>query len=88
MRPDQYQSGSWFHDEPFFLGNTPGSARKGSLVLKDVNNTSFIDNWGSAHSSAANFLMADGSVRTIRYTTSQSIMHALLTPQGQELIHE
>ena len=41
-------------------------------------------NWGSPHPRAANFLMADGSIRTLAYTTGDKIVLALLTHKGGE----
>jgi prepilin-type N-terminal cleavage/methylation domain-containing protein/prepilin-type processing-associated H-X9-DG protein len=81
LRPDLYNSGSWFYDEPYFLGNTPGSLRSGSLVVRDTNDTRFINNWGSAHASSANFLMADGSTRSISFDVTKSYFVALLKPR-------
>lgn len=81
MRPDLYNSGSWFYDEPYFLGNTFGSVRSGSLVFRDANDTRFIDNWGSAHPSSASFLMGDGSCRSIRYDIPRNVFATLLMPR-------
>lgn len=62
---------------------------EGVKVLPDTDKQigcQFRYNWGSAHPSGANFLMADGSTRTISYKTSEELMRALLTPSGKEVV--
>lgn len=84
MSPKLYTSGGWFQDEPFFLGNSDGVIRSGVAVLRDAPTSAFIRNWGSAHEGGANFVMADGSVRAVRYLTPPALFQALLTPSGSE----
>jgi prepilin-type processing-associated H-X9-DG protein len=40
------------------------------------------NNWGSAHFGGANFLFADGSVRTFQYNVDRVLFQGLLTPAG------
>jgi prepilin-type processing-associated H-X9-DG protein len=90
MRPDNYISGTWYWDEPFFLGGSQGTQRSGRFVLKDDMSMDrrFRFNWGSAHSGGANFLYADGSVRLIPHGTESSSVHAFMTPMGGEVNQE
>jgi len=86
MAPENYTSGTWWWDEPFFLGGSDSTSRKGTGLVRDGSVDALLtrENWGSAHPGAANFLFADGSVRTIRYGIDPSILLALLTPAGGE----
>jgi prepilin-type processing-associated H-X9-DG protein len=79
-----YTNGSWFFDEPFFIGNSWGSSRDGTIVVKDGPTYTFRFQWGAAHPSGAQFVFADGSVHMIPYDTPQEIVAALLTPSGGE----
>jgi prepilin-type N-terminal cleavage/methylation domain-containing protein/prepilin-type processing-associated H-X9-DG protein len=82
LSPQVALSGSWFYDQPFFLGNNDGVQRTGAAVLKDAEGISFVDNWGSAHNSGANFLFGDGSVRLLHYGIARKEMLELLNPSG------
>ena len=86
MNPDQYDSGSWYWDEPFFLGGSGGTVRSGTMIIRDSRDTGldFKKNWGSAHPAGANFLFADGSVRLVRHGVFPSAVKAYLTPNGRE----
>jgi prepilin-type processing-associated H-X9-DG protein len=93
MSPDDYLTGTWYWDEPFFLGGSGGTSRgfglkpgEGLKVVRDSAKMGFDYryNWGSAHSAGVNFLFADGSVRLVRYQTPQSAIEAVLTPDGGE----
>jgi prepilin-type N-terminal cleavage/methylation domain-containing protein/prepilin-type processing-associated H-X9-DG protein len=91
MNRDNYTSGTWFFDEPFFAGGSQGTQRfgktlGGKILVRDNRSDDFVDNWGSAHPSRAQFLFADGSVRAIQYGTEQSTLKALMTPAGGEVI--
>jgi hypothetical protein len=95
MLPMNYNSGTWYWDEPFFLGGSGGTQRgndfrlqDGGLILRDSNDMglSFRYNWGSAHPSGALFLFVDGSVHTLQYDTPPEIVYALLTPAGGEVV--
>lgn len=88
MDPAYYQTGSWFWDEPFFLGGSDSTARKGSRVIRDATE-SVMDarhNWGSAHPSGAHFVYADGSVRSLPHGTLGLKLLGLLTPNGGEVV--
>ena len=87
MNPKDYTTGTWYWDEPYFLGGSGGTQRWGLNVLPDAPNMglAFRYNWGSAHENGANFLFADGSVRIVPYSTSPIQLSALLTPNGGEV---
>jgi type II secretory pathway pseudopilin PulG len=74
-----YMSGSWFQDEPFFLGNSGGVRRDGTSVVRDTRTTECMNNWGSVHDTGVHFLFADGAVRTVRFGTLPATVSALLT---------
>jgi prepilin-type processing-associated H-X9-DG protein len=86
MDPKNYATGTWFWDEPFFLGGAGGTERGGSLILKDARDIKFPHNWGSAHPGGAQFLFADGAVHLVAYSTSEMTLNALLTPSGGEVV--
>jgi prepilin-type processing-associated H-X9-DG protein len=79
---------TWFHDEPFFTGGSGGTARQGSAVLRDGVGIAYKDNWGSAHPSGAHFVFGDGSVRLMTFGTPPDTVHALLTPNGGEVVQD
>jgi prepilin-type N-terminal cleavage/methylation domain-containing protein len=56
-------TGSWYWDEPYFLGGSDSTARKGTKTIRDARGTflEIRENWGSPHSAGVNFLRADGS---------------------------
>jgi len=86
MHMPGYSSGSWYWDEPFFLGGSGGTARSGNVVLLDADATDITiqRNWGSAHAAGANFLFADGSVRLLKHGTDSITLAALLTPKSRD----
>lgn len=92
MAPQDYNSGTWYWDEPFFTGGSDGTVRSGSIVQHDSrglrDDLGFRYNWGSPHSSGAQFVFADGSVRLISYATPPDVVKALLTPSGGEAVNE
>lgn len=90
MRPDEYATGTWYWDEPFFLGGGGGTQRNGTMILRDAPDMglAFRWNWGSAHSSGANFLFCDGSVRALQFNTPPDTVKALQTPHGGEVVPE
>jgi prepilin-type processing-associated H-X9-DG protein len=90
MHPANYQSGTWYWDEPFFLGGSMGTQRDGRFVLRDSPNMGrkFRYNWGSAHVGGAPFLFADGSVRSLHYDIDPLTMRALLTPNGGDVVSD
>ncbi len=77
---------SWYFDEPFFLGGSGGTARKGVAILADGATKGYKQNWGSAHAKSAHFLFADGSVRDLAFDTPWSIMAAQLIPNDGDLV--
>jgi type II secretory pathway pseudopilin PulG len=77
---------TWYWDEPFFLGGSAGTARAGFGVLHDGVGIAYKQNWGSPHPGGAQFLTADGSLRTVSYGFSWSTMAALLSPADGEVI--
>jgi prepilin-type N-terminal cleavage/methylation domain-containing protein/prepilin-type processing-associated H-X9-DG protein len=76
---------SWYWDEPFFLGGSGGTARRGLAVIRDAVGNDYKTNWGSPHPGAANFVFGDGSVRKIAYEISWEDFSALLTPHAGDI---
>jgi prepilin-type N-terminal cleavage/methylation domain-containing protein len=85
-----YNSGTWFWDEPFFLGGSDSTHRLGTSLIPDAAGIALItrQNWGSPHSSGPQFVLADGSVRSLSYATAPSAVLALLTPASGDLAPE
>jgi len=81
-------TGSWYWDEPYFLGGSDSTARKGTKFVPDARGTflAIRENWGSGHPGGCNFLFADGSVRNVSYSTSSDRLLAMLTPSGGEVV--
>jgi prepilin-type N-terminal cleavage/methylation domain-containing protein/prepilin-type processing-associated H-X9-DG protein len=92
MAPQDYNSGTWFWDEPFFTGGSDSTVRSGTRILRDSsaleNGLQFRWNWGSPHTAGAQFVFADGSVHQVLYATPQPVVAALLTPSGGEVVSE
>jgi prepilin-type processing-associated H-X9-DG protein len=90
MAPENYTSGTWWWDEPFFIGGSDSTSRKGTELNRDSDWTALDtrENWGSAHPSGANFLFADGSVRLISYGIDPAKFQAWLTPAGGEPVSD
>lgn len=86
MDPSNYLRPTWYWDEPFFTGGAGGTQRFGAILLPDQGGLLFRNNWGSAHSTGSLFLFADGSVRLNAYATSPTVIRALLTPSGGEVV--
>jgi prepilin-type processing-associated H-X9-DG protein len=84
MDRNNCDTGTWFWDEPFFIGGAGGTERSGTLILKDDRGIQFAYNWGSPHTGGAQFVFADGSVHTLSYSMAQNAVKALLTPAGGE----
>jgi prepilin-type N-terminal cleavage/methylation domain-containing protein/prepilin-type processing-associated H-X9-DG protein len=55
-------------------------------VVQDATDLDSTNRWGSGYSSGAPIAFCDGSVRSISYNTSNTIIEALNTPQGGEPI--
>ena len=65
----------------------PGpEATDGLKIVRDSVHMGFAFrwNWGSAHSSGAQFLFADGSVCRASFSTPPAAVKSLLTPCGQK----
>jgi prepilin-type N-terminal cleavage/methylation domain-containing protein/prepilin-type processing-associated H-X9-DG protein len=76
---------SWYWDEPFFLGGSAGTNRKGLGLVKDGVGIDFKQNWGSAHPGGPQFLFCDGSVRNVAYETDWQVFTTWLTPQFSDV---
>ncbi|MBY0229733.1 MAG: DUF1559 domain-containing protein, partial [Gemmataceae bacterium] len=86
------ESGTWYWDEPFFLGGSGGTKRgfgvaeygEGVGVLRDARNmgTAFLYNWGSPHPAVALFAFGDGSVRAVPHGANAGTVRAMLSPDG------
>ncbi len=83
---DIFSPHSWYWDEPFFLGGSGGTARKGTALTQDKRGNDFKRNWGAAHPGGTQFLLCDGSVRLVNYETRWMVMTAVLTPSRGEVV--
>lgn len=81
-----HAANTWFHDEPYFVGGSGSSARRGARIIKDGKGIDFRTNWGSPHLGGALFLFADSSVRQVNYETGWEIVTALLTPDDGDVV--
>ncbi len=98
MNPSDYMTGTWYWDEPFFIGGSagtqrglgpPGTGLEAGIIRDSAGmGLSFRHNFGSAHRAGAQFLFADGSVRLLRYGLPTSKVWALLTPNGGEVVND
>jgi prepilin-type N-terminal cleavage/methylation domain-containing protein/prepilin-type processing-associated H-X9-DG protein len=89
MDPARYNTGGWYFDEPIFTGGSCGTGRSGTAILPDSvagATGAYPNNWGSIHPGGAQFLYADGSVRSLAYGTDGALVYALLTPAGHEAV--
>ncbi len=84
--PQAYNTGGWGWDEPIFAGGSSGTTRQGAQVNQDVPGVSFMNNWGTPHAGVCQFAYADGSVHGTSVTVPVTIMQALLSPQGGEIV--
>lgn len=86
LSPKNYYTGTWYWDEPYFTGGFGGTARDGSVVVRDRSDMgmAFRFNFGSAHPDGSMFVRADGSVTTVPYDTAEKFVKAFLTPMGGE----
>ena len=55
-----------------------GTTRVSANLRRDDQDQHFRNGWGAGHPAAANFGMADGSVRRINYTVDESVLQQLL----------
>jgi prepilin-type N-terminal cleavage/methylation domain-containing protein/prepilin-type processing-associated H-X9-DG protein len=89
MDPQRYNLGSWYFDEPIFVGGACGTGRSGTAVITDSlagATGAYPNNWGSAHDAGAQVAYADGSVRLLPFGTDGTVVSALLTPRGNEAV--
>ncbi|HBI45341.1 MAG TPA: prepilin-type cleavage/methylation domain-containing protein [Planctomycetales bacterium] len=86
--PNVWAVGSWYWDEPFFLGGSYGTSRTGGGLIRDLagDYEAARDNWGSPHPAGPQFVFADGSVHLIPYATAPGVVAALMTPAGGEVV--
>ena len=75
---------TWYWDEPFFLGGSAGTARRGIALMRDAVGNDYKGNWGSAHPGGAQFVFGDGSVHIVSYDLPWKAFTALLTPAAGE----
>ena len=83
-----YDTGGWLFDEPIFTGGSAGTDRSGTVIVTDTAadaTHSFPWNWGGPHPATAEFVFADGSVRSIPFGTDGAVVWAMLTPAGGEV---
>jgi prepilin-type N-terminal cleavage/methylation domain-containing protein/prepilin-type processing-associated H-X9-DG protein len=86
LDPRGYDTGGWYWNEPIFSGGSGGTARWGTVIVRDAEGAPFPTNWGSAHPSGAMFAFGDGSVRPLRYGLAGHIVLALLTHSRGEIV--
>jgi prepilin-type N-terminal cleavage/methylation domain-containing protein/prepilin-type processing-associated H-X9-DG protein len=87
--PARYNTGGWHYDEPIFTGGSCGTGRSGTAVLHDSEagaTGTYPNNWGSIHPGGAQFVFADGAVRSLAFGTDGALVYALLTPNGHEAV--
>jgi hypothetical protein len=80
--------GFWYWDQPIILGNSGGTGRKGSKLLRDSDSLGYSvnDNWGSPDPEAVWFLFCDGHVRKLPYSTPAKLIAAGITPNGGDIV--
>ncbi len=88
LDPRAYATGSWYWDEPYFLGGTDSHARRGLALFPDAPGVVVPQNWGAAHPGSAQFLLGDGSVRSVTYGRPPNQMLTLLTIAGGEAVSD
>jgi prepilin-type processing-associated H-X9-DG protein len=89
MEPAAYNTGGWYFDEPIFSGGSSGTGRWGPLIIRDLlarGDSNVFPNWGGPHTGGCQFLMADGSARSILFGLDAAAVLALMTPNGGEVV--
>jgi prepilin-type N-terminal cleavage/methylation domain-containing protein len=79
MDPNNYSnqySNNW--DEGIYNGGYGGICRNGTNLYKDVAGVNYGNNWGSPYDSGCPFLMCDGSVHFVSYSTSTNVIGYLM----------
>ncbi len=67
-------------------GNVEGTIRNGTTIFRDGPTTAVPNgNWGGTYAGGTISLFGDGSIRTLRYSTTAAVMLANLTPAGGEV---
>lgn len=84
--PNVQRASSWHYDEPVYIGGSLGTARGGTKIFTDGVDIRYEDNWGSPHTSLAQFTFCDGHVQTITAFVDEDVMVALLTPDQGESV--
>jgi prepilin-type N-terminal cleavage/methylation domain-containing protein len=74
---DDNDAGNW--DESIWDGGWGGTGRIYQGIVQDGRDTA-TDQWGSPFPGGAPFLLADGSVRTINYSTPTGVMFQAMHP--------
>jgi len=79
MDPGQWSntsSSNW--DEVIYTGGYGGTGRGATALIKDTPGESFGNEWGSPFNGGCPFVMCDGSVRLISYSTTPTVMQYAL----------
>jgi prepilin-type N-terminal cleavage/methylation domain-containing protein len=95
-------AGSWYWDEPILIGGAGGSARCGIQLLRDAPGLLDLvagpsitfpngdycggGNWGSPAAGGVQFLLCDGSVRTLSFSTDSTTVRRLIQPADGEVV--
>jgi hypothetical protein len=80
-------AGFWYWDQPIILGNSGGTGRKGSKLLRDSDGLGYQvnDNWGSPDPDGVWFLFCDGHARKLPYATPPKAVAATVTPSAGDV---
>jgi prepilin-type processing-associated H-X9-DG protein len=94
-----YNTGTWWYDEPCLSGGTAGTSRAGTgtplfpdqtLPLPAHNGAEFFTLGGGAfggpHAGGVQFVLCDGSVRSIPFNTPSAVMDLLLNPADGQVV--
>jgi prepilin-type N-terminal cleavage/methylation domain-containing protein len=77
---------NWYYDEGYFVGGSKGTGRNAPGLSPDGPGINYKDNWGSPHPTGVLFLFGDGGVRSVDFGASPTVVAALLTPNGNEVV--
>ena len=94
LNPDSYSSGDWHDDRGWSDGWDPDTVRSTGFdygpdhrtLLPGEDSRIFGFKFGSAHPGGGNFVLADGSVRTISYTIDRQVFNWLGDRRDGEVI--